>query len=59
MIKMEINVKNTVVGGPILIKHEGRIAVMGIYLRATAKNKLSNGFLIKNTTLDTIRGWIM
>lgn len=56
---MEINVKNTVVGGPILIKHEGRIAVMGIYLRATAKNKLSNGFLIKNTTLDTIRGWIM
>lgn len=57
--RMDINVRKTVVGGPIIVKYDKKIVVIGILIRSSIHKELSAGLLINNAKIEMIRNWII
>ncbi len=58
-VRMDINVRKTVAGGPIIVKYEKKNVVIGILIRSSIHKELSAGLLINNAKIETIRNWII
>jgi hypothetical protein len=58
-VRMDLNVRKTVVGGPIIVKYERKFVVIGILIRSSIHKELNAGLLINNAKIEMIRNWII
>lgn len=58
-LAINIKVRSTVIGSPIIISHKKQFAVIGLFVRPNFESKLSAGLLINNLKIEAIRNWII
>jgi hypothetical protein len=58
-IAIDINVRKTVIGAPIIIKHEKKFAVIGVLIRTSIHNELTSGLLINSLRVKMIERWMI